>query len=135
MRQVAVPDSHFEVIGMHRAEAAKISDQTHSARGKNFPTQAQTVLDLIRTRTKDTGSLLDVACVGIEVLPAAGGAGVVWLSIERAGLSLVSSVVLLQLDDGVVADRAGAVIVGRTGSRAGGPRHDVRIGPPRRCDQ
>lgn len=47
---------------MYGAAAAEIYDLTHSARGKDFPTEAQTVLDLIRARTKDTDSLLDVAC-------------------------------------------------------------------------
>ncbi|MEU1280321.1 class I SAM-dependent methyltransferase [Streptomyces sp. NPDC005805] len=47
---------------MYGAEAAEIYDLTHSARGKDFPNEAQTVLDLIRTRTKDSASLLDVAC-------------------------------------------------------------------------
>lgn len=47
---------------MYGAEAAEIYDLTHSARGKDFLTEASTVLELIRTKTKDTGALLDVAC-------------------------------------------------------------------------
>ncbi|MFE2599924.1 class I SAM-dependent methyltransferase [Streptomyces sp. NPDC059396] len=47
---------------MYGAEAAAIYDQTHRARGKDFLAEAENVLDRIRTKSKASGSLLDVAC-------------------------------------------------------------------------
>lgn len=47
---------------MYGAEAADVYDALHSARGKDFVTEAAEVAELVRDRSPGAASLLDVAC-------------------------------------------------------------------------
>ena len=47
---------------MYGAEFAEIYDLIYSSRGKDYPQEAKYMAELIRTRTPDADSLLDVGC-------------------------------------------------------------------------
>ncbi|WP_409240288.1 class I SAM-dependent DNA methyltransferase [Streptomyces sp. PA5.6] len=47
---------------MYEAEDAEIYDLIHQGRGKDYATESQHVLEMIRARKPDAASLLDVAC-------------------------------------------------------------------------